>query len=62
MPAHCRSRLTHRGTRREPPPFVQVCSPRGGPLRRLQALRRPPARMAKPGKKIISPVKRAAQM
>eukprot|EP00966_Prymnesium_polylepis_P305455 7058684-Prymnesium_polylepis.1 len=44
MPAHCRSRLTHRGARREPPalrrtqrassppPCVQVCSPRG-PLR-----------------------------
>ena len=40
---------------------MQLCS-LYGPLRRLQALRRPLARMAKRGKKVISPVKRAAQL
>ena len=61
MPARCRSRVVHRGAHREPARCVQLCSPRG-PLRRLQALRRPLARMGKAGKKVTSPIKRAAQM
>eukprot|EP00966_Prymnesium_polylepis_P214305 4962863-Prymnesium_polylepis.1 len=61
MLVHCRSRLTHRGVQRASAVRESVLTSRPAAPSASPAPR-PLARMGKAGKKVLSPVKQAAQM